>query len=101
MKNVVNFPKATWHAPVDKEDADRRLEEFKDAMLDVFLEEFVPFLLSRMNIYGIVVDNPKDIAVIAASIQSAIMRTQNRYHPLQQFADQSIELMDEDTVEST
>lgn len=94
--NVVSFPKAIWQAPANKEEADKRLEEFKDAMLELFLDEFVPFVLARMNIYGVLVENPHDIALISQSIKSAVMRSQNRIHPLQQFAEESFTFVDEE-----
>ena len=94
--NVVSFPKAIWSAPVDKEEADKRLEEFKDAMLDLFLDEFVPFVLARMNMYGILVENSYDICLISQSIRSAVLRAQYRKHPLQEFAEESFTIVDED-----
>lgn len=87
--NVVNFPNTLWSLPQDKEEAEKRIEEFKDAMLDVFLDDFMPFILARMNAYGIMLENQHDIALIAHGIRSAIMRTHNREHPLQKFAEET------------
>lgn len=87
--NVVSFPNTLWSAPHDKEEVEKRIEEFKDAMLDVFLDDFIPFLLARINTYGIMLENQHDIALIALGIRSAIMRTHNRKHPLQTFAEET------------
>lgn len=93
--NVVNFPNTLWQAPSNKEEAEKRLEEFKDAMLDVFLDDFMPFLLARISTYGIMIENQHDIALIAHGIRSAVMRTHNRQHPLQKFAEETFTFDDE------
>ena len=93
--NVVKFPKLNWASPTSNEEAEQRLEEFKNSLLMIFLDDFVPFLLAKLNSNGITIENYHDIALINEVLKSSIMRFQGRSHPFQQMADESFEFKDD------
>lgn len=77
--NVIPFPS-------------RKREE--DEELISIVEEVVAEMLAHLREYDILFYEARDVGLIAESMVSAIKRTKNKYHPLQELSESLIHVVD-------
>lgn len=65
-----------------------------DEEIIAITEEVVSDLLVALNDYGVDVYEVRDVGLIAETIVSAIKRSRGIEHPLQEFADEFIQVVD-------
>jgi hypothetical protein len=70
----------------------RKKEE--DEQFVAIVEDVVAEMLAQLDEYGYKFYEPKDIGLIAESLVSAMKRTKNTYHPLQELSDSFIHIVD-------
>lgn len=65
-----------------------------DEEIIMITEEVMSDLLVSLDHMNVSLDEVRDVGLIAETIVSAIKRSKNIHHPLQEFADQFIKIVD-------
>ena len=91
--NVILFPRSNNDAPPQSlDDIRERLNSVQIVQVQSTVEAFCPVLRDFLVAagYGSLVNNEasKDVALIIASLQSALLKARGQFHPCQLIADQ-------------
>lgn len=103
--NIIAFPKAKKnHLPQSLDEVFEAVEESRKEHIELFMENILPFIFSAaadMNLDLSKEECTKSTALFVESFKSALYDTCGINHVLQQVAEQSFELLDDDFVVET
>lgn len=95
--NVIMFPSAKRQnsgLPATVEEAKENIDAIRMNYIDQCLDFFISALIDSMLVGNFDIDDEahaKDIALIAASVRSLMMKTNGMFHPFQEIADHAFE----------
>lgn len=100
MNNVLVFPKKYKNretgVPQNRDEVYSNILKNKQAAIEVAVDHGMTALISSLNMAGYSVQNDYDIGLAIEVVRSMVMRQSGLEHPLQQMADTSVYIIDEE-----